>query len=138
MTAALRVSHRTPCVWRGLSTCRHRGESAHPGEHDLEPNTWGFRIGSGSTLVRTLSLDSIVERFALDQIDYLKMDVEGAEAEILRAGGDWPERVRVLKVEVHTPYTVDEALDDLSTLGFSCERDERHKACLVARRPATE
>jgi FkbM family methyltransferase len=127
--------------WRDRCEVLHAAVAASDGTSGYERragNEWGFRIGSGSTLVRTLSLDSIVERFALDQIDYLKMDVEGAEAEILRAGGDWPERVRVLKVEVHTPYTVDEALGDLSTLGFACERDERHKACVVARRPATE
>jgi len=97
-------------------------------------NEWGFRIGSGSSPVRTVSIDSLVGQFGLSEIDYLKMDIEGAERDVLRSGGQWPERVRSLKVELHDQYTVEEAFEDLAKLGFVCERDDKHWACVVARR----
>lgn len=98
-------------------------------------NEWGFRIGSGSSPVRTVSIEKVLDHFGLREIDYVKMDIEGAEREVLRSGDRWSERVRSLKVEVHRPYTVEAAFEDLVNLGFSCQRDDRHWACVVARRP---
>ena len=52
-----------------------------------------------------------------------------------RAGGEWPNRVSVLKCEVHPPYTVAEAKDDLEALGFTVEIDTQHFSCVIGRRP---
>ena len=64
-------------------------------------------------------------------VDYIKMDIEGAESEVLRVNTGWASRVRAIKVEVHPPYTVDECATDLQALGFSTRIDERHWACVV-------
>ena len=98
----------------------------------------GYRLGTGTETVRMLSVDSILEHFELDEVDYVKMDVEGTERDVLREGGRWPGRVRSIKVEVHEPATVDEVAADLTRLGFSCERDDEHWACVVGRRDAAE
>jgi Methyltransferase FkbM domain len=57
------------------------------------------------------------------QVDYVKMDVEGAEEQLLRSD-DWSECVRAIKVEVHEPYTVDDCRSDLHRLGFLVRLDD--------------
>ena len=69
---------------------------------------WGYTIVDGEgggretgDEVRCETLDCLMRRMEIAEIDILKMDVEGAEREILRAGGEWLRRTRVLIVELH-------------------------------------
>ena len=64
-------------------------------------------------------------------VDYAKVDIEGAECELLRTRGDWAERVSAMKVEVHEPYTVEECRRDLAALGFSTRPDGRKEDCVI-------
>jgi hypothetical protein len=67
----------------------------------------------------------------LQSIDFLKMDIEGAEAQVLRVNTDWARRVRCIKVEVHGPYTVEDCVRDLQALGFTARPDRKHPAGVV-------
>lgn len=69
-------------------------------------------------------------------VDYAKVDVEGAERDLLTRNTGWAERVRALSVEVHEPYTVEECERDLRALGFETRVDARHWACVIGVRPA--
>ena len=84
-------------------------------------------------VVPALSLNSLLAREGGERrwVDYVKVDVEGAEAHLLRENTGWADRVGALKVEVHDPYTVDECLADVRSLGFAASRDTRHPACVV-------
>lgn len=64
-------------------------------------------------------------------VDFAKIDVEGAEIELLRHNAGWADRVRTVTVEVHAPYTVDECRADLEALGFETRVDPRHWACVI-------
>ena len=64
-------------------------------------------------------------------VDYAKIDIEGAERELLREETGWTERVRTMNVEVHEPYTAEECSEDLRALGFATRRDPRHWACVI-------
>jgi FkbM family methyltransferase len=80
----------------------------------------------GEHSVPAMAVDDLVERAAVNgHVDYVKMDVEGAEAEILRRAGTWAPRVRTISVEVHAPYTTDRCRSDLHDLGFETRLDER-------------
>jgi FkbM family methyltransferase len=68
------------------------------------------------------------------QVDYLKMDIEGAEARVLRESTQWARKVGCIKVEVHGDYTVDACRADLERLGFQTSVDNRHWACVVGTR----
>jgi len=101
-------------------------------------DAWAHRVGSAArgqeASVRAVTLDALLDSFAPNQtVDYLKVDIEGGERELFRVGGRWSERVRVLKVEVHEPYSVTECIADLSRLGFSASPDEGHWGTVVAR-----
>ena len=64
-------------------------------------------------------------------VDYVKVDVEGAESHLLREQTAWTERVRAIKVEVHDPYTVADCRSDLDALGFETRLDPRQAACVI-------
>lgn len=91
--------------------------------------------GASTATATALSLNTLLSRQGGAEIDYVKMDVEGAERAILRSNTDWAQSVRCMKVEVHPPYTVEECIEDVRRLGFTAVRDNRHWACVVGTRP---
>ena len=98
------------------------GELRFSGAAGLEA---GFHIdGEGSRTVKALSLDSLAAETGTP--DYIKMDIEGAERDVLRNAGAWVEGVRSIKAEVHGSYTVDECMADLNRLGFSTHPEAQH------------
>jgi FkbM family methyltransferase len=69
---------------------------------------------------RALGIADLLAEQGIDgPIDYVKMDIEGAERTVLSRGADWAERVRCISVEVHPPYTVEDCVRDLGALGFN-------------------
>lgn len=50
-------------------------------------------------LVRTIRLDDLAVSGELTKADYIKIDIEGAELDVLKAGGDLVRMSKVLKVE---------------------------------------
>jgi FkbM family methyltransferase len=69
--------------------------------------------------VSAVSMGKLVDRCAgPDGVDFVKVDVEGAERAILSERTEWARRVRCISVEVHPPYNVDLCTADLKQLGF--------------------
>ena len=73
--------------------------------------------------------------------DFVKMDIEGAEWEVVKAAGEWPERVASLLIEVHgtegrRQAGVDEMMGYLRSKGFTCRKHEAHWSAVWARREA--
>ncbi len=96
-----------------------------------------MRVGYGSVRVDALSLDTLLQRFGAP--DYVKMDIEGAEAEVLVENTQWASSVPLISVEVHSPFTLSRCRDHLRGLGFevtSVPRSMRRRAhdCLVGTR----
>jgi FkbM family methyltransferase len=93
-------------------------------------NPLGFRIDDGSAASSSapaLSLNTLLATGGGGEVDYVKMDIEGAEREVLREHTEWAQQVSVITVEVHDPYTVDECLADLRALGFDARRNSRYR-----------
>lgn len=69
--------------------------------------------------VNAYSLDSIMSMSKMDQIDILKMDIEGAEEETILDAGEWIKHVKILIVEIHVKYVDRKKIEDkLHELGF--------------------
>ena len=79
----------------------------------LSPSTLLSRCGAGTT------------------VDFAKVDIEGAERELLRTATGWADRVRSITVEVHEPYSTAECEADLQAMGFQTRVDPRHWACVI-------
>ncbi|MFI7394902.1 amino acid adenylation domain-containing protein [Streptomyces tendae] len=103
------------------------GAPAGPAVEDLIDNIVDSRLESRSYTCRVRTLSEIIEQEAIDRIDLMKIDVEGAEHEVLKGirPQHWP-RIRQLAVEVHD---IDGRLAQVEALlkghGFDvvCEQD---------------
>jgi FkbM family methyltransferase len=81
---------------------------------------------------RSLTMATLIKDFDIARIDYLKMDIEGGEAEIiLSADPSWLALVDAMKIELHD-VDYDDFDRALSTRGFNCYPDSRHPSCIVA------
>lgn len=73
-------------------------------------------------LVQIKSLDTVLHELHIDkeEIDFLKMDIEGAELEILSGPCDWATRTKVFVVEIHSRELTRKNFENMvSRLGFS-------------------
>jgi FkbM family methyltransferase len=75
-----------------------------------------------------ISLNALIERSGAVVIDYVKMDIEGAERAVLNENTEWASHVRSIKVELHGGYSITECLRDLERLGFVAAPIPRHHA----------
>jgi FkbM family methyltransferase len=98
---------------------------------------WGFRVmadGNSSANGRSApayTLNDVLASHQLESIDYIKMDIEGAEAHVLHENASWLRLVDSIKVEVHEPATIKQCSRDLSEAGFTCSVDAVHRSCVV-------
>jgi len=75
--------------------------------------------------VEAVSIPSLMRRFSLDEIDILKMDIEGAEYEIFSAPDveSWIGRVKVLVLECpdsDRPGATQTLFETISSIDFNC------------------
>jgi len=108
------------------------GEVAYGGE-----TNWGFRViresCDGPRRARAFSIASLIDHFGVERVDFMKMDIEGAEMDILSGAREWIDRVGCLKVEVHPPYALTACVQDLERAGMRCEVLPNHFGCVLAR-----
>lgn len=88
------------------------------GRGRLDGDAYNAKTLTKGAMVRVLTIDNLLQFFGLEKVDYLKMDIEGSEREVLRDGGNWVNKVKCIKVEVHGEYTVDECITNLHSIGF--------------------
>jgi FkbM family methyltransferase len=110
------------------------GEITYAGEADDAFAVTGLASAPGRRTAPAKTLQTLYRECAIDAVDYLKMDIEGAEAAIFAQPLDWAERVRLMKIELHPPATYELCEDALQRAGFRCWRDTRHHATICASR----
>ena len=82
--------------------------------------------------VQTTTLDEFAERHSLSRIDFLKVDVEGAELRVLRGGEATLKKVSCLAIEVHKQYvSCADVHDLLLNCGFALESAFDTKNCCI-------
>ena len=101
------------------------GEVAYRHSPGQEFGTRVVGAGEGTRQARAITLDRLMAEHN-GWVDYVKMDIEGAEREVLRRNVGWAQRVRGIRVEVHEPYTPRQCADDLRALGFAPRIDRRY------------
>jgi FkbM family methyltransferase len=83
---------------------------------------------------RAVSLNTLLARERSGYVDFVKMDIEGAERQVLRENTEWAAKVKAIIVELHGPYSITDCIADLEALGFKTSVDSRHPACVVGTR----
>jgi FkbM family methyltransferase len=103
---------------------------------------WAFHVVEGhlddKSNVRQAparTIDSIFEECNLDTVHYLKMDIEGAEANVFQGPMSWINHVQSIKIEVHPHYnpaaTMENCMNALISYGFKCSKDNNHPQCVI-------
>lgn len=54
--------------------------------------------------VTTVTMQELIDRHAISRIDFLKMDIEGSEFEVLTTATQWLSRVNRIALEAHAEY----------------------------------
>jgi FkbM family methyltransferase len=65
---------------------------------------WGVRVLDEGTQVPSFTVPSMMNRYGLDFVDILKLDIEGAEYEVLCTAPEWTERVGIIAIETHDRF----------------------------------
>lgn len=90
---------------------------------------WAFRTSASTSRLQKIiqsvpstTVDLIMAAYQVDSVDILKLDIEGAEAEVLKHSSNWIGGVGVLIVELHEGIRADcRAIFELATRNFDCE-----------------
>jgi FkbM family methyltransferase len=79
------------------------GERTVVGVGNPTDSTWSFRVEAGeSANVDAITVSDLIEDGA--RIGLLKMDIEGAEVEVLSSSSKWMDRIDALAIELHDRF----------------------------------
>jgi len=71
--------------------------------------------------VATLSMPSLLTKLGWQEVDLLKLDIEGGEAALFTGSPDWLRRVGGIVGELHAAYSPGQLTADLKPAGFRVE-----------------
>lgn len=103
---------------------------------------WGFRLDpAGDRVIEARTLDELIDLFG-DRVDFIKMDIEGAEWEVVTGPRDWLASVGSLLIEIHgtegrRQAGMDEMMGYLREEGFTCRTHDVHWSAVWAKREAS-
>jgi FkbM family methyltransferase len=91
--------------------------------NNLTCNSITNDYGQGGEMVKTMAFDTFMETNGIDEVDFVKFDVEGAEDLILRSAGfaKVASKIKAIEVEFHRPTWM-QLVEYMSTLGYSARR----------------
>lgn len=119
-----RVRLINAAIWSSDGYVRFGG----PGEDAfrVEQSISASEGAGGEGTARSISMKTLMAEHQIDRIDYLKMDIEGGEVEIMLNGDRaWLDNVDSIRMELHhvgyQPFH-----EALTAKGFHCRRDPRH------------
>ena len=94
---------------------------------------WGFKISNnGNDKALAISMNSLLKKFNLTKIDFLKVDIEGAEKDIFENPDEWINLVNQIKMEIHPPATIENMSKKLEKFGFQVSKDDKHPSAINA------
>ena len=85
--------------------------------------------------VKGITLKELIKKHQLEKIDYLKMDIEGAEKDILNDNDlDWLDSVNSINIELHLvdDIAIQNYIDILKSKGFEAWKDSNHVSSIIA------
>jgi len=134
------LAQRNTRVFSDRVTIVHGGVWIHDGQLTYGGDEkWGFRIAQVKEpdlhhrmTAPAYNLNTLCDQLKVESVDYMKIDIEGAEAFVLSEHSDWLDRVSCINLEVHAPATFDGCASLLGGRGFSCQKHSTHPFGLIA------
>ena len=82
-----------------------------------------------------VSMTELLAKHHVDQLDFLKVDIEGSEFDLFQSGGQWLRQVRRIAMEVHPRFgSVCDLQRIIESQGMSVELRD-NELCVVGRLP---
>ena len=75
--------------------------------YDCGLGSWGIQVsekqmaGKKLSEIHAISIDDLIRRYNLENIDFLKLDIEGSEKNVLNNANTWIDKVKAMAVETH-------------------------------------
>jgi hypothetical protein len=101
------------------------GREAFAGKSSLEST--GLYAHTDFVQVDARRVPQILDELGWEVLDLLKMDIEGAERDVLADAGDWLNRVRHIVLEVHPNTSPEELSGFLHPHGWTVEPLGHHE-----------
>ena len=90
-------------------------------------------LGATGTEVATFCVPTLMQRFAIEHFDIVKLDIEGAEHDLFRDHrATWLDKVTLLLIEIHSTVAMRSVGDALAHAGFEMRR---HRSVWYCARP---
>jgi FkbM family methyltransferase len=134
-TAALRRKKRSQII--NAAAWSHDGEvslgNPDPGGHDIYQFV---EDPAKQQKVQALSMQSIYQRSGFQEVDLLKVDIEGAEVQLLQGDLSWLDHVRVVAIEFHGDSRKESGFDEIMK-GRRIIDDSSHTTLAIKNLPQT-
>jgi FkbM family methyltransferase len=93
---------------------------------------WGNRITTDTygMLVPAITIEELCKQNGIDKIDLLKLDIEGAEEQVLKSG-TFLTRTEHIIVELHGDYGFQSFQHDIARYGFKAQQGQPPKTYMV-------
>jgi FkbM family methyltransferase len=121
-------------VWTDDTTVTFNNSSGHDAYSIIE-NFVDEDIKQELEEVESFSINSIIKKHNLSHIDYLKMDIEGAEKVILQSEDlRWMDIVQAMNIEMHldSEEDIDNYIKIILNKGFDAWKDDKHWSSIIA------
>ncbi|WP_027379451.1 FkbM family methyltransferase [Chryseobacterium daeguense] len=83
-----------------------------------EELSYNQKISEKGTSIRAISMDSLMKEYQLNEINLLKIDIEGGEEELLSKNNLWLGKIENIIIEIHQNYTEEDLKKELKPFGF--------------------
>ncbi len=117
-------------IWKENTTVSYNADSDFDAYSIKENDDFGKKVTIQSTTIQ-----SIIETYNLTHIDYVKMDIEGAEEAILEQDDlRWLQYVKAINIEMHLDESEDinTYINILKAQGFNAWKDDKHWSSIMA------
>lgn len=95
----------------------------HPCEGNMTSTSYAMQYAGETETVKAMAMDTFFRENNIEEVDFMKFDVEGAEDDILRSDGfkAVAEKIKAIEVEFHLPTWTD-LVEYMIGLGFKARK----------------
>jgi FkbM family methyltransferase len=129
----------TQCTLVNTAVWKETGHIAYQSDTEEDAYHINTTLSQGSAVVTApaTSISDILKNNNLSRVDFIKMDIEGAEKDILEhPDRAWMQYVGSINMEIHDTDFFQSAIQILENEGFECKKDHRHWSAILAVRPS--
>lgn len=116
-----RIKLINAAIWNENGFVGYSGESS-----------WAYHVDNSSiSKVKSITINSLISTFDIQNIDYLKMDVEGAESVLFESNLEWLKITKCINIEIHSIAYFSKILQILEANNFHCRKNDLHSNAII-------